>query len=97
MFDILILSNGPGEVATWVRPVVAALRQRFAADQARISVVLSPDSNAGGREAEMAQVRRLGRRACGAALAGPRQFFRGGRRGLADGYRDQQGQRQADL
>ena len=25
--DILILSNGPGEVTTWVRPVVRALRE----------------------------------------------------------------------
>ncbi len=28
-FDILILSNGPGEVTTWVRPVVKALRQKL--------------------------------------------------------------------
>jgi lipid-A-disaccharide synthase len=27
--DILILSNGPGEVATWVRPVVQALREHL--------------------------------------------------------------------
>ncbi len=54
MFDILILSNAPGEVTTWVRPVVAALRQCFSADQARISVVMSPCPNAGGREAEIA-------------------------------------------
>ena len=25
--DIVILTNGPGEVATWVKPVVASLRQ----------------------------------------------------------------------
>lgn len=25
--DIVILTNGPGEVATWVKPVVATLRQ----------------------------------------------------------------------
>jgi lipid A disaccharide synthetase len=54
MLDILILSNGPGEIATWVRPVVQALRQEFDNEAARISVVLSPDSNAGGREAEIA-------------------------------------------
>jgi hypothetical protein len=38
--DIVILTNGPGEVATWVRPVVAQLR-RTAEDGAidmRISV-----------------------------------------------------------
>jgi hypothetical protein len=54
MLDILILSNAPGEVTTWVRPVVAALRQRFNSEAARISVILSPCPNAGGREAEIA-------------------------------------------
>ncbi|ASC71850.1 Lipid-A-disaccharide synthase [Halomicronema hongdechloris C2206] len=50
--DILILSNGPGEVSTWVRPVVKALRQKLPNHhQARISVVLSPCTNASGREA----------------------------------------------
>ena len=52
--DILILSNGPGEVSTWVRPVVKALRQRYPhADQVRLSVVLSPCANSSGREAEI--------------------------------------------
>jgi lipid-A-disaccharide synthase len=54
MLDILILSNAPGEIATWVRPVVQALRQEFDDTAARISVVLSPCPNAGGREAEIA-------------------------------------------
>ena len=54
--DILILSNGPGEISTWVRPVVRALRERLpSSNQARISVVLSPCANASGREAAMAQ------------------------------------------
>lgn len=55
--DILILSNGPGEVTTWVRPVVNALRQQLGNDSSlvRISVVLSPCPNATGREAEIAQ------------------------------------------
>ncbi|MEH2162294.1 MAG: lipid-A-disaccharide synthase [Nostoc sp.] len=54
--DILILSNGPGEVTTWVRPVVKALRHKFGDDrnQVRISVVLSPCSNASGKEAAIA-------------------------------------------
>jgi lipid A disaccharide synthetase len=52
--DILILSNGPGEISTWVRPVVQALREQVPA-QTRISVVLSPCANASGREAEMAR------------------------------------------
>jgi lipid A disaccharide synthetase len=54
--DILILSNGPGEVTTWVRPVVKALRQQLGDDRSvvRISVVLSPCSNASGKEAAIA-------------------------------------------
>lgn len=54
--DILILSNGPGEISTWVRPLVKALRRQIgAATQVRISVVLSPCANASGREAEIAR------------------------------------------
>ncbi len=54
--DILILSNGPGELATWVKPVVRSLRQILGDDRAliRISVVLSPCPNASGQEAEIA-------------------------------------------
>ena len=56
-FDILILSNGPGELATWVRPVVKALREQLGDDPSavRISVILSPCPNASGKEAEIAQ------------------------------------------
>jgi hypothetical protein len=55
-FDILILSNGPGEVTTWVRPVVKALRQKLGDDRSvvRISVILSPCPNATGKEAAIA-------------------------------------------
>ena len=55
--DILILSNGPGEVTTWVRPVVKALRQQLGCDRAvfRISVILSPCPNATGKEAQIVQ------------------------------------------
>ncbi len=54
--DILILSNGPGEVTTWVRPVVKALRQQLGEDRSlvRISVVLSRCPNATGKEADIA-------------------------------------------
>ena len=54
--DILILSNGPGEVTTWVRPVVQALRQQLGEDRdkVRISVVLSPCPNATGKECAIA-------------------------------------------
>ena len=55
--DILILSNGPGELATWVRPAVQALRQQLgnAGTPARISVVLSPCPHATGKEAQIAR------------------------------------------
>ncbi len=69
--DILILSNGPGEISTWVRPVVLALREKLAEpSQVRISVVLSPCANASGRETEMA------RRLPGVdRVQGPEHFF----------------------
>lgn len=47
-FDVLILSNGPGELTTWVRPVVLELREQV--PQARISVMLSPCPHASGQE-----------------------------------------------
>jgi lipid-A-disaccharide synthase len=55
--DILILSNGPGEITTWVRPVVKALREQLGENrsQVRISVVLSPCPNATGKEAAIAR------------------------------------------
>lgn len=54
--DVLILSNGPGELTTWVRPVVAALRDRYPDPQrVRISIVLAPCPNGTGREAEVAR------------------------------------------
>jgi lipid A disaccharide synthetase len=55
--DILILSNGPGEVTTWVRPLVQALRQQLGNDRSlvRLSVVLSPCPNATGKEAAIAK------------------------------------------
>jgi lipid-A-disaccharide synthase len=54
--DILILSNGPGEVTTWVRPVVKALREQLGHDisQVRISVILSPCPHASGKETAIA-------------------------------------------
>ncbi|NMG18911.1 lipid-A-disaccharide synthase [Brasilonema bromeliae] len=55
--DILILSNAPGEVTTWVPPVVRQLRQQLGDDrnQIRISVVLSPCPNSSGKEADIAK------------------------------------------
>ena len=48
LVDVVILSNGPGEVATWVKPVVRSLRQK--APNSRISVILSPCPHASGKE-----------------------------------------------
>ncbi len=59
--DILILSNGPGELVTWVRPVVKELRQQLRqqlgenGSTVRISVVLSPCTHATGQEAAIAR------------------------------------------
>ncbi|BFM40990.1 lipid-A-disaccharide synthase [Synechocystis sp. LKSZ1] len=55
--DILILSNGPGEVMTWVRPVVERLHQILGAERpwVRISLMLSPCPHAMGKEAEVAR------------------------------------------
>ena len=60
--DVLILSNGPGELTTWVRPVVQALRAEAKQAEAaeplapiRISLVLSPCPNASGQEVAIAR------------------------------------------
>jgi len=53
--DIVILSNGPGEVVTWVRPVVKKLRLILSEAEVRISVVLSPCPHSTGKEIEIAQ------------------------------------------
>ena len=55
--DIVILSNGPGEMATWVLPTLKALRQQWGEDfaQVRISLVLSPCPNASGQEVAIAK------------------------------------------
>ncbi|MDJ0595810.1 MAG: lipid-A-disaccharide synthase [Pleurocapsa sp. MO_226.B13] len=54
--DIVILSNGPGEIATWVRPIVRCLRQKLGNDRSlvRISVLLSPCPHSTGKEAAIA-------------------------------------------
>lgn len=51
LIDVVILSNGPGEVATWVKPVVRSLRKSASNHKTlRISVLLSPCPNASGQE-----------------------------------------------
>lgn len=54
--DIVILSNGPGEIVTWVRPVVRSLAEVLERQKAqvRISVLLSPCPHSTGKEAEIA-------------------------------------------
>jgi lipid A disaccharide synthetase len=56
--DLVILSNGPGEVITWVRPVVKCLRRILAEEdplhQVRISIILSPCPHSTGKEAAIA-------------------------------------------
>jgi lipid-A-disaccharide synthase len=54
--DILILSNGPGELTTWVRPVVEALRKQLGdqTQKVRISLILSPCPHATGKEVAIA-------------------------------------------
>jgi lipid-A-disaccharide synthase len=52
--DIVILSNGPGEIITWVRPVVRQLREQQPEAKIRISVILSPCPHATGKETAIA-------------------------------------------
>jgi hypothetical protein len=54
--QVTLTSNGPGELSTWVRPVLEAWRRAEA--DARLSIALVPCQFAGGAEAEVA--RRMG-------------------------------------
>ena len=52
--DVVLLSNGPGEVTSWVRPVAQALRRsglQGASADVRVSAVLAPCPHASGGEA----------------------------------------------
>ena len=57
--DILILSNGPGELTTWVYPFLKALAISLKSSESiaktRISIALSPCQNASGQEAQLAK------------------------------------------
>eukprot|EP00871_Galdieria_phlegrea_P005849 jgi/Galph1/751/GphlegSOOS_G5538.1 len=58
-FDLVILSNGPGELNTWVKPVVNKLRTVQndylpSCIRLRISIVLSPCVHSNGKELEIA-------------------------------------------
>lgn len=52
--DLVILSNAPGELTTWVYPVLCELVKSKSNLKIRISVVLSPCTNASGQEAAIA-------------------------------------------
>lgn len=51
--DFILLSNGPGELLTWVKPVLRTIREKHPG--ARVSLVLSPCTHASGREATIAR------------------------------------------
>ena len=57
--DILILSNGPGELTTWVYPFLKALESAWRspddAAKTRISIALAPCQNASGQESQLAK------------------------------------------
>jgi hypothetical protein len=55
--DIVILTNGPSEIAAWVKPLVAALRQHTNKhfSDIRILVLLAPCPHASGGEFQLLQ------------------------------------------
>ena len=58
-FAVVIISNGPGELSTWVKPVIDNLRKILNSSESEIYVdlrlVLVPCSNATGREYHVAK------------------------------------------
>ena len=56
-FDLIILSNGPGEITTWVLPVVKQIRllQNIDQNNLRISLILSPCPHGTGNEVNIAR------------------------------------------
>ena len=51
--DIVLVSNGPGELYTWVQPVLRELRQRVPAAQVQVSLI--PCQFASGQETRIAE------------------------------------------
>lgn len=51
--DVVLVSNGPGELYTWVRPVLAELRRQ--APERRVTVSLIPCQFASGSETKIAE------------------------------------------
>lgn len=52
-FDLVIFTNAPGEIATWVYPVWSELQPICQRYGLRVSVILSPCPHANGTEAEI--------------------------------------------
>lgn len=72
---LVLVSNGPGELYTWVRPVLREIRHRL--PEAHASIALIPCQFAGGAEAEIAATFEPD------ALTTPAQFLRAAATGSA--------------
>lgn len=72
---LVLVSNGPGELYTWVRPVLREVRRRW--PEAHASIALIPCQFAGGAEAEIAATFEPD------ALTTPAQFLRAAATGSA--------------
>ncbi|MBQ7529174.1 lipid-A-disaccharide synthase [bacterium] len=53
--DVVITSNSPGEVSTWVKHTVTALKERCTSDRLRVVVALVPCPYASGAEEDVAK------------------------------------------
>jgi hypothetical protein len=51
-FDVVIVSNGPGELSTWVKPLVTQISETL--PEARIIILLVPCPYASGEEEKVA-------------------------------------------
>merc|ERR1719453_2998372 len=67
--DVLVLTNGPGEVCSWVRAAAEAIARSKQASATRVFAALAPCPHASGRE-----VQALAANDHVADVAGPRQF-----------------------
>lgn len=72
---MVLVSNGPGELYTWVRPVLEELRR--SAPETRVSISLVPCQFAGGNEAAIAETFQPD------ALTTPTQYLRAAASGAA--------------
>ncbi|HET8985047.1 MAG TPA: hypothetical protein VFN03_04725 [Trueperaceae bacterium] len=75
MAQVVLVSNGPGELYTWVKPVLEELRR--SAPDTRVSISLVPCQFAGGNEAAIAETFEPD------ALTTPSQYLRAAASGAA--------------